>query len=595
MNPGLRPHREQFQQPIAAVMLIALVTLAAVACAASEKPPLERAPETKYMAPTGQTPRTGFIPPPVALNPRILPPAGDGAPKVLPTRYDCRDLGYVTPVKDQGACGACYAFSAAGDLESTLLRGSEGTYDFSENNIKDCEYYVSGCAGGNSLRVANHVSRNGVVLEVCDPYDPDVVACDLACEYRYCGLGWSTVSGSTVPPTSTLKQYLQLYGPIQTTLFVGDGTAVAWRNLFNSYGAVSDPLYFDDPSHAVNHAVLLIGWDDSIAHDGGTGCWIAKNSWGTTWGNTCDYGTERGYFYIAYESANIGEYSTFFHEFIPVQEDAELQSYDEAGYTAAFGHGSSTVYWGMAKFVLPASPETAYLHRVEFWTTDATNDVDIYVYDNFVGGTLNTLLTTVMNQSFDMSGYHSVPLPTPLELAGGQDIYVAIRIYNDSIPYPLACDADGPVEDNTTYYSFTGTVWGDLGDDGPADLGFRIRTSPYTDLAVDDPGQQPDDDQDDQDDETPASFRLHDAVPNPFNPTTTISFTLPHPTRVELAIYDLEGKLVRTLVDRPENSGTYNELWNGRDDAGRDVPAGVYCYRLETDTFMQAKKMVLLK
>ena len=58
-----------------------------------------------------------------------------------PSRWDWRTLGKVTPVKNQGACGACYAFAALGDMESKLLIDGAGVHDFSENNAKECNWW----------------------------------------------------------------------------------------------------------------------------------------------------------------------------------------------------------------------------------------------------------------------------------------------------------------------------------------------------------------------------------------------------------------------------------------------------------------------
>jgi len=83
--------------------------------------------------------------------------------------------------------------------------------------------------------------------------------------------------------------------------------------------------------------------------------------------------------------------------------------------------------------------------------------------------------------------------------------------------------------------------------------------------------------------------------PNPFNPTTTIRFTLPTREDVTLVIYDTNGQLVRTLVNEAEGSGAHEVTWDGRDDDGFAVGSGVYFYRLHAGKLMESKKMVLLK
>jgi hypothetical protein len=94
----------------------------------------------------------------------------------------------------------------------------------------------------------------------------------------------------------------------------------------------------------------------------------------------------------------------------------------------------------------------------------------------------------------------------------------------------------------------------------------------------------------------PASrVELAQNVPNPFNPTTTIRFSLPASERVSLAVYAANGALVRTLVDEVRGSGAHNITWDGRDSAGTPVSSGLYFYRLSAGKFSESKKMVLLK
>jgi subtilisin family serine protease len=88
---------------------------------------------------------------------------------------------------------------------------------------------------------------------------------------------------------------------------------------------------------------------------------------------------------------------------------------------------------------------------------------------------------------------------------------------------------------------------------------------------------------------------LHQNYPNPFNPTTTISFTLPEKSLVNLAIFNVEGKLIKNLVNGTLPAGFQDEIWRGRDSLGNPVSSGVYFYRLQVGRKVLTKKMVLLK
>ena len=84
-------------------------------------------------------------------------------------------------------------------------------------------------------------------------------------------------------------------------------------------------------------------------------------------------------------------------------------------------------------------------------------------------------------------------------------------------------------------------------------------------------------------------------TPNPFNPTTMISFTLAQREQVTLSVYDASGKLVRTLVNEVRGTGAHQVTWDGRNNAGATVSSGVYFYRLTAGSFTESRKMVMLK
>jgi hypothetical protein len=93
-----------------------------------------------------------------------------------------------------------------------------------------------------------------------------------------------------------------------------------------------------------------------------------------------------------------------------------------------------------------------------------------------------------------------------------------------------------------------------------------------------------------------AAFGLQQNAPNPFNPSTTISFAVPAGGgAVTLRIYDIAGRLVRTLVDGHQPAGDQSVTWDGRDDQGRPAPSGIYRYRMTAPDYSEQRSMVLLK
>ena len=443
---------------LAALILIALwVGHAGIspAAAGEHRPAIHEMDEpAAHRGGEGHPYATGFIPPPIHVpSIRYEAPLHEGAS--LPSRFDWREQGKVTCVKNQSTCGSCYAFASIASIEARLLTAGEPEFDFSENNAKECEWYESSCSGGNFARVSNFLSQKGTVLETCDPYVPGNVSCVETCPYVITLLGWSLISGSQVPDPEVIKSYIYTYGPVYTSFYAGwsDSWSGEMRNYDGSY-----TLYYggdDEP----NHAVLLLGWDDDLSHAGGKGAWIAKNSWGDGWGGTCGYGSERGFFTMGYGSANIGGWTSFMSEWQDYDPDGRLMYYDEGGYSEDFTDFGSLTGWGMCRFV---AAEDIRIERVEFWTSDATTDVDVYVYDTLEAGAPAGVLASTLDHSFAEIGYHSVELPDPVVVETGDDVYAAVRFTNVSFTAPIALDDQGIPETGACFVSYDGIAWKDV-------------------------------------------------------------------------------------------------------------------------------------
>ena len=89
--------------------------------------------------------------------------------------------------------------------------------------------------------------------------------------------------------------------------------------------------------------------------------------------------------------------------------------------------------------------------------------------------------------------------------------------------------------------------------------------------------------------------KLNNNTPNPFNPSTVISYTTKEPGNVKLEVFNVKGQKVKTLMNKEINAGSHTALWNGFDEKGNNVVSGVYFYKLETKDYTETKKMILLK
>lgn len=207
----------------------------------------------------------------------------------LPDTVDWRKKGYVTPVKNQGQCGSCWAFSSTGSLEGQHFKKSGQLVSLSEQNLVDCtkKYGNGGCHGGWMNNAFTYVSDNkGLDTEQSYPYE----AKDDNCRYNPDTSG-ATDSGHvdiTKDDEQALKAAVATVGPI----------AVAIDASHRSFQLYKSGLY-EEPAcsnKSTDHAVLAVGYghmpSDSKHY------WLVKNSWSTTWGM-------EGYIMMARDKGNM--------------------------------------------------------------------------------------------------------------------------------------------------------------------------------------------------------------------------------------------------------------------------------------------------
>ena len=200
--------------------------------------------------------------------------------------FDWRRAAGTTGVRDQGACGSCWAFATHGAFEGNYRIRNKSVIDSSEKDTLDCSGAGS-CNGG--WWAHQYLIDKGSATEATYPYAPVKQTCQNVSR-PYKAITWGYVgNSSSIPSTTALKQALCQHGPI----------AIALRatNLFKAY---TGGVFNEFAAGSVNHGVTLIGWDDNKQ------AWLIKNSWGTGWGSTCGYGAEKGYMWIAYNCNKAG-------------------------------------------------------------------------------------------------------------------------------------------------------------------------------------------------------------------------------------------------------------------------------------------------
>merc|ERR1712168_1640607 len=232
----------------------------------------------------------------------------------MPASWDWRNISgvnYVSPVRNQGNCGSCYAFASMGMLEARMRIATNNTQTpvYSPQYIVSCSRYSQGCDGGFPYLIAGkHAQDFGVVTEECYPYKGEDSSCssdvvgkcgrDYVARYSYVGgyYGGCTERG--------MMEGLMRDGPMAGAIQVYDDF-VHYKSGIYHHVTKTSPNPFHrligyNPFELTNHAVLLVGW----GQDNNTGekYWIVKNSWGENWGERGFVRIRRGNDEIAIES-----------------------------------------------------------------------------------------------------------------------------------------------------------------------------------------------------------------------------------------------------------------------------------------------------
>jgi len=285
---------------------------------------------------------TGFVlPPPDDPFWRMETVPRDHDKETFPAVFDWRMLGGVTPAKDQGGCGSCWAFATIGVAEAAIRIRDGVVVDLSEQHLLGCNSSGWGCSGALwayqwLIDTQDKCGRIGALLESQIPYTGDDTDCNCAPQPVYRFNSWGYVNGLT-PSVADIKSALMRYGPVGAGVVssvLGSGSGVI--------GGCASYSFWD-----VDHVVVIVGWDDT---KGTSGAWIIKNSWGEDWG-------DNGFGYIEYGCAQIGFGATYvaYGDTMTITPAVGLEAQGEAGgpftpsqqaYTVK-NDGSTSISWSV--------------------------------------------------------------------------------------------------------------------------------------------------------------------------------------------------------------------------------------------------------
>jgi len=397
---------------------------------------------------TGKHP-LGLIPNPIKL--RSHKPEKKLKALTLPNRYDLRDEGLLTPIKDQNPYGTCWAFATYGSLESDLLKLSQPAYDFSENNLVNKHGFDLGFDDGGNISMSSaYLARgDGPVLESCDPYSNPGGSPNCPRVKYIEDIVWLPGRANT-NDNQYLKQAVYYHGAVYTSMY--------WNGTF--YNSSTHTYYYHGIENA-NHAVVIVGWDDNKQTQAtNPGAWIVRNSWGEGFG-------EEGYFYVSYyDTAFAFNTNAYFIDRPDLNNgNFTIHQYDELGLENALGCGN-TIY-GANVFRTNKSQK---IEAVSFFAYEPA-DYEIRIYKN-CNNPNNISGSPAITQTGSISepGYYTIDLNTPVYVEKDSYFLVIVKFTTTSSDaYPLGIEekinnysSGATCNSGESFVSCDGVTWDDI-------------------------------------------------------------------------------------------------------------------------------------
>lgn len=329
------------------------------------------------------------------------------------SKFNWADHHGVTGVRDQGACGSCWAFATHGAFEGSFAILNNALIDSSEQDTLDCS--GSGSCGGGWWAFQYLIDK-GSAPEADYPYSAVKGACKNV-DRPYGAVAWGYVDSSNpVPSVAAIKAALCKYGPLAVAVEVTAAFQAYTSGVFNEHA-----------SGNINHGVTLIGWDDQKQ------AWRIKNSWGPGWG-------EAGFMWIAYNCNQIGYAAAWVQPKIVQQckEGSTLIAYEKFDWPDR-KRFSANSNMASVKFTLP---EDMYVSIVaessaKIVTGSAPKGFRTGLYSS---STVSVMWTSSYRKGSFVSGDQSVPIHTAIVLklaAGTYTIYWKIWLSG----YTIQCDS----------------------------------------------------------------------------------------------------------------------------------------------------------
>ena len=378
--------------------------------------------------------------------------ARDDEEKLLPDAYDMRDYGRVTPVRDQGRYGTCWAFASLGAFESTLMPEDEEV--FSTDHMTLCNSYNLGMnrGGEHTMSIAYLAAWQGPVYEEDDPYGDGKTNPDLTAVKH---LEEALVINDR--DFDTLKSAIFRYGALETSLY----SQMDYADSISAYYSEDNASYYYDGEEVPNHDVVVVGWDDNYPKEKftkmpeGDGAFICKNSWGEEFGDD-------GYFYVSYYDTNICNKSVVYTRIGEADNYDKIYQSDLLGWVGLMGFGKEEAYFANVY----KAGENEEIAAVSFYATDVNTEFEVYLVKNFENTDSLKDREFIVSGSMKHAGYYTVEFPEAVRLDDNSKYAVVVKIKTPGAVHPIAIEYDVDertenfdISDGEGYISLYGELW----------------------------------------------------------------------------------------------------------------------------------------
>lgn len=375
-----------------------------------------------------------------------------GAASIYPVKYDLREKGRTTVVKNQGSLGTCWASAAVGALETSLLPEEHLQFSVDHMTLKNSFRQTQNDGGEYTMGMAYLLAWQGPVYEADDPYGDGESPDGLEPVKHVQEI--QVIEGKDF---EKIKEAVFKYGGVQTSIYSALRSSQSQSPFYNS----SKYAYCYVGTEKPNHDVMIIGWDDNYPKENfsmeleGDGAFICQNSWGGGFG-------DNGVFYISYHDTNIGVHNVVYTGVESTRNYDSIYQSDLCGWVGQIGYNRDSVY-GANVFTAKKSEK---LQAAGFYATGKDTSYRVYVTRSFEGRKSLDKKELVAEGKLDNAGYYTIPFKKEIPVKTGEKFAIVVYLNTPDSVHPLAIEyrADAStsnvdLSDGEGYISSDGSSW----------------------------------------------------------------------------------------------------------------------------------------